>query len=113
MEGGMFVSKYIHLDEQACSGHLMFRATFSPWGLHAHLLESRVASSIRVVRGGRAGTPSSPYFCYLAPIRLANAAARLAKKSGGLLRSTQARRKEDGKGSHALQSPITGGQINN
>jgi acyl dehydratase len=22
MEGGMFVSKQIHLDEQACSGHL-------------------------------------------------------------------------------------------
>lgn len=62
MEGGMFVSKQIHLDEQACSVHLIFRATFSPWGSHARLLESRVASRIRVVGGGRAGTPSSPYF---------------------------------------------------
>src|SRR2546423_618693 len=36
--------------------------TFSPWGLYAHLLESRDAFRIRAVRGGRAGTPSSPYF---------------------------------------------------
>jgi hypothetical protein len=62
MEGGMFVGKQIHLDEQACSVHLNIRATFSPWGLHAHLLESRVAFRIRVVGGGRAGTPSSLYF---------------------------------------------------
>ncbi len=63
MEGGMFVGKHFHLDEQACSVHLIIRATFSPWGLHAHLLESRVAFRIRVVEGGRAGTPSSLYFC--------------------------------------------------
>src|SRR6266567_1021692 len=62
MEGGMFVSKQIHLDEQACSVHLCIRATFSPWGLRAHLLEPLDAPSIRVVRGGRAGTPSSSYF---------------------------------------------------
>ena len=62
MEGGMYVGKHIHLDEQACSVHLIFRATFSPWGLHAHLLEFRVAFSRRAVGGGRAGTPSSPYF---------------------------------------------------
>ncbi len=31
MEGGMFVGKHIHLDEQACSVHLIIRATFSPW----------------------------------------------------------------------------------
>ena len=62
MEGGMYVGKHIHLDEQACSVHLSFRATFSPWGLHAHLLEFRVAFSRRVVGGGRAGTPSSLYF---------------------------------------------------
>lgn len=62
MEGGMFVGKQIHLDEQACSVHLNIRATFSPWGWHAHLLESRVAFRIRVVGGGRAGTPSSLYF---------------------------------------------------
>src|SRR5437867_205882 len=36
--------------------------TFSPWGLYAHLLESRDAFRIRAVGGGRAGTPSSPYF---------------------------------------------------
>ena len=65
MEGGMFVSKQIHLDEQACSVHLCIRATFSPWGLRAHLLEPRDAPSIRVVRGGRAGTPSSPYFLFV------------------------------------------------
>ena len=65
MEGGMFVSKQIHLDEQACSVHLCIRATFSPWGLRAHLLEPRNAPSIRVVRGGRAGTPSSPYFLFV------------------------------------------------
>ena len=58
----MFVSKHIHLDEQACSVHLISSATFSPWGLHARLPESRVATGIRVVGGGRAGTPSSPYF---------------------------------------------------
>ena len=29
-EGGMCVSKQIHLDEQACSAHLLLRATFSP-----------------------------------------------------------------------------------
>ena len=62
MEGGVYVGKHIHLDEQACSVHLIFRATFSPWGLHAHLLELRVALSRRAVGGGRAGTPSSPYF---------------------------------------------------
>ncbi len=65
MEGGMFVSKQIHLDEQACSVHLCIRATFSPWGLRAHLLEPRDAPSIRVVRGGRAGTPSSSYFLFV------------------------------------------------
>jgi len=59
------VSKQIHLDEQACSVHLCIRATFSPWGLRAHLLEPRNAPSIRVVRGGRAGTPSSPYFLFV------------------------------------------------
>ena len=64
MEGGMYVGKHIHLDEQACSVHLIFRATFSPWGLRARLLELRDAPCIRVVRGGRAGTPSSPYFCF-------------------------------------------------
>jgi len=62
MEGGMYVGRHIHLDEQACSVHLIFRATFSPWGSHAHLLEFRVAFSKRAVGGGRAGTPSSPYF---------------------------------------------------
>jgi hypothetical protein len=62
MEGGMCVGKQIHLDEQACSAHLIYRATYSPWGLHAHLLEFRVAFSRRAVGGGRAGTPSSPYF---------------------------------------------------
>ena len=41
-EGGVHVSKHIHLDEQACSVYLIIRATFSPWGLHAHLSESRV-----------------------------------------------------------------------
>ncbi|HET8845146.1 MAG TPA: hypothetical protein VFN35_26970 [Ktedonobacteraceae bacterium] len=56
------MSKQIHLDEQACSVHLLSRATFSPWGLHAHLLMSRVAIRNSVVGGGRAGTPSSPYF---------------------------------------------------
>jgi hypothetical protein len=65
MEGGVYVGKHIHLDEQACSVHLIFRATFSPWGLHAHLLEFRVAFSRRAVRGGRAGTPSSPYFYHV------------------------------------------------
>jgi hypothetical protein len=62
MEGGVHVGKHIHLDEQACSVHLIFRATFSPWGWHAHLLEFRVAFSRRAVGGGRAGTPSSLYF---------------------------------------------------
>src|SRR5437764_14944942 len=65
MEGGMFVSKQIHLDEQACSVHLCIRATFSPWGLRAHLLEPRDAPSIRVVSGGRDGTPCSPYFLFV------------------------------------------------
>lgn len=63
----MCVSKQIHLDEQACSVHLLSRATFSPWGLHAPLLKSRVATRNSVVGGGRAGTPSSPYF---SPLRL-------------------------------------------
>jgi hypothetical protein len=52
------VSKQIHLDEQACSVYLVLRATFSPWGLRAPFLESRVATRNSVVRGGRAGTPS-------------------------------------------------------
>ena len=64
MEGGMFVGKHIHLDEQACSVHLIIRATFSPWGLHAPLLEPRVATRNSVVRGGRAGTPFAPYFYF-------------------------------------------------
>jgi len=51
MEGGMLVSKHIHLDEQACNVHLYIRATFSPWGLYARHLESHNASSICVVRG--------------------------------------------------------------
>ena len=63
MEGGMYAGKQIHLDEQACSAYLVLRATFSPWGLHAPLRESRVAFRNSVVGGGRAGTPSSPYFC--------------------------------------------------
>jgi len=42
----MGVSKQIHLDEQACSIHLGIRATFSPWGSHARLLESRVALAV-------------------------------------------------------------------
>jgi signal transduction histidine kinase len=62
MEGGAYVGKHIHLDEQACSIHLIFRATFSPWGRHAHLLAFRDATVCRAVGGGRAGTPSSLYF---------------------------------------------------
>lgn len=58
----MCVSKQIHLDEQACSVCLLLRATFSPWGLHAPLLESRVATRNSVVGDGRAGTPFVPYF---------------------------------------------------
>ena len=58
----MYVSKQIHLDEQAWSVCLLLRATFSPWGLHAPLLESRVATRNSVVRGGRAGTPFALYF---------------------------------------------------
>src|SRR5712691_5444164 len=54
----------------ACSVHLDIRATFSPWGWHAHLLEFRVAFCIRVVGGGRAGTPSSPYFCSARKVRM-------------------------------------------
>ncbi len=34
MEGGMFVSKQIHLDEQACSVHLEFAQPF-PHGVCA------------------------------------------------------------------------------
>lgn len=67
----MYVSKQIHLDEQAWSVCLLLRATFSPWGLHAPLLVSRVATRNSVVRGGRAGTPFAPYFCFWSSPRLA------------------------------------------
>src|SRR6266700_1270442 len=40
----------------------MFRAAFSPWGCARPSWSFAMLSSIRVVRGGRAGTPSSPYF---------------------------------------------------
>ncbi len=45
----MCASKHIHLDEHACNTHLRLRATFSPWGLHAPLLELRVATRNSVV----------------------------------------------------------------
>ncbi|GAC1361549.1 MAG: hypothetical protein NVS2B12_13680 [Ktedonobacteraceae bacterium] len=44
----MCVSKQIHLDEWLVAYIQIFRATFSPWGLHTHLLELRVASDAHV-----------------------------------------------------------------
>ena len=65
--------------------------------LDIHLLRTPpcyVQLALHLVEGRRATTGTYP--SCLALIRPANAAAQLAKKSGGLLRSTQARRKEQG-----------------
>ena len=62
MEGGMYVSKHIHLDEQLVAYFWIFVQPFP------HEVSTRTSWSfallfcIRVVRGERAGTPSSPYF---------------------------------------------------
>src|SRR6266446_5698410 len=65
--------------------------------LDIHLLRTPpcyVQLALHLVEGRRVTTGTYP--SCLALIRPANAAAQLAKKSGGLLRSTQARRKEQG-----------------
>ncbi len=64
MESGMSVKQAYPPRRAACGVHLSSVQPF-PHGVCARtFLESRVASSKRVVGGGRAGTPSSLYFYY-------------------------------------------------
>src|SRR6266481_6971318 len=72
--------------------------------LDIHLLRTPpcyVQLALHLVEGRRVTTGTYP--SCLALIRPANAAAQLAKKSGGLLRSTQAGRKEDATASLPLR----------
>jgi hypothetical protein len=100
MVSGVLVSKHIHLDERLATCIRCSRAAFSPWGCTRPSWSFAVLSSIRVVRGGRAGTPSSPYFCRSAAARQVSGLWRSCGLSVGSGHFAE-------KGSHAIQSAIT------